>query len=97
MVSDSVLYDFADGVPVARDRFSVPEASLDAHVADCDDCQSFLAAMWSGELERDLVKPVMHFVELERFFVDVAKLGSGILAELVEALKRYGLGVGEDG
>lgn len=95
-VDDSVLFDFADGITVDLSRVSVPEAAIDAHVAACDECQAFLAQVWDGELETDLVEPVLRIVELERFLLDVAKLGSGILTELIEAAKRYGLGVRDD-
>jgi len=95
-VDDGVLYDFADGIVIDISRISVPENAIDAHVADCDECQAFLAEVWDGELETDLVEPVLRIVELERFLLDVAKLGSGILSELIEAAKRYGLGVKDD-
>ncbi len=95
-VNDAVLYDFADGVVVDLARIEVPESDIDAHVESCDDCQAFLAELWAGELETDLVEPVLRICELERFLIDVAKLGSGILAELVEAAKRYGLGARND-
>lgn len=93
LVDDGVLFDFADGVTIDLRRISVPEAAIDAHVASCDECQAFLAQVWDGELETDLVEPVLRVVELERFLLEVAKLGSGILTELIEAAKRYGLGV----
>jgi len=96
LVNDAVLYDFADGVPVATGRIAVPEADIDAHVATCDECQAFLAELWDGDLEADLVEPVLRVVELEQFLVDVARLSTGIVAELVEAAKRYGLGVEND-
>ena len=92
-VGDGVLYDFADGLMVDSSRVSVPEAVIDAHVANCDECQAFLAEVWDGELETDLVEPVMRVVELERFLIDLVRLGSGIVARFIEAAKRYGLGV----
>jgi hypothetical protein len=95
-VNDAVLYDFADGVTVDIARISVPETDIDAHVAGCDECQGFLAELWAGELETDLVEPVLRVVELERFLLDVARLGTGIVAELIEALRRYGLGARRD-
>jgi len=96
LVDDAVLYDFADGVPVAEARVVVPESDIDAHVATCDECQTFLAELWDGDLETDLVEPVLRTVELERFLLDVAKLSTGIVAELIEAAKRYGLGLEND-
>ena len=93
LVDDAVLYDFADGVAVADPGIVVREADIDAHVAGCDECQAFLAELWDGDLETDLVEPVLRVVELERFLLDVAKLGTGIVAELIEAAKRYGFGV----
>ena len=93
MVGDGVLYDFADGLVIDLTRISVPEADIDAHVATCDECQGFLAELWQGDLEADLVEPVMAVIELERFLLDLTKLGSGILAQVIEALKRYGLGM----
>ena len=96
LVSDAVLYDFADGVPVDTGRVTVPEIDIDAHVEGCDECQAFLAELWDGDLEHDLVEPVLKIVELEQFLVNVGKLGTGIVAELIEALKRYGLGAGNE-
>ena len=95
-VGDGVLYDFADGLAIDTKRVAIPESDIDAHVAGCDECQAFLAELWQGELETDLVEPVMAVIELERFLIDITKLGSGILAELLEAIKRYGLGFSED-
>jgi hypothetical protein len=95
-VGDGVLFDFADGLSIDVRRVTVPEPDIDAHVAGCDDCQAFLAELWHGELETDLVEPVLAVIELERFLIDVTKLGSGILAELLEAIKRYGLGASDD-
>lgn len=92
-VADGVLFDFADGLVVDSARVTVPEIEVDAHVAGCDGCQAFLAELWDGQLETDLVEPVLRIVELERFLIDLARLGSGIVARFIEAAKRYGLGV----
>jgi hypothetical protein len=92
-VADGVLYDFADGLTVDSGRVTVPEIDVDAHVANCDECQAYLAELWDGQLEIDLVEPVLRIVELERFLIDLTKLGSGIVARFIEAAKRYGLGV----
>jgi hypothetical protein len=95
-VADGVLYDFADGLMIDSGRVAVPEIDVDAHVANCDECQAYLAELWDGELATDLVEPVLRIVELERFLIDLTKLGAGIVGRFIEAAKRYGLGV-DDG
>lgn len=95
-VVDEVLFDFADGGDVGVVTAWEAEALVDDHVADCDECQAFLAEVWSGALELDLTEPVIRIIEMERLLIDIAKLGTGILAEFAQALLRYGGGVGED-
>ncbi len=66
--------------------------SIDEHVMTCDECQSFLAELWHGELQTDLSEPVMRVVGLEEFVIAVIKEGGGILARIGEALRVYGMG-----
>ena len=43
------------------------EFDLDEHVATCDQCQDFLAELWDGGLDHDLVEPVVGVVMRARF------------------------------
>ncbi len=47
--SDDLLFAFVDGI----------EPHLEEHVAECDECQDFLAELWVGELNTDLATPVV--------------------------------------
>lgn len=81
-ITDAQRFDFAEGA----------DNSIDEHVMTCDECQEFLAALWEGQLSRDLTDEVMTVVGLEEFVIAVLKEGGGILARLARALKTYGLG-----
>ena len=81
-ISDVQRFDFAEGT----------DHSIDEHVMTCDECQEFLAALWEGQLSRDLTDEVMTVVGIEEFVIAVLKEGGGILARLAEALKVYGIG-----
>ena len=86
-VLDEQLIAFAGGV----------EFDLDEHVATCDQCQDFLAELWDGGLDRDLVEPVVQMIRLELFLIEAAKLGSGIVADMLQALITYlDPGLGKD-
>jgi len=70
---------------------------LDEHVATCDQCQDFLAELWDGGLDHDLVEPVVQMIRLELFLMDAAKLGGGIVADMLQALITYlDPGLGKD-
>jgi len=88
-VQDDRLIDFADGVEFDLD--------FDEHVAGCDECQGFVAELWEGELDRDLVEPIVAIIRLELFLIEVAKLGGGIVADMLQAFARYlDPGLGKD-
>ena len=78
-VRDEELIAFAGGI----------EFDLDEHVATCDQCQDFLAELWDGGLDHDLVEPVVAAIRLELFLMDAAKLGSGIVADMMKAIVTY--------
>lgn len=87
-VRDEQLVAFAAGV----------DFDLDAHVVTCEQCQDFLAELWDGGLDHDLVEPVVAAIRLELFLLDAARLGSGIVADMLQALMRYlDPGLGKDG
>ncbi len=87
LVRDEQLVAFAGGV----------DFDLDEHVATCDQCQDFLAELWDGGLDHDLVEPVVSAIRLELFLLEAAKLGSGIVADMVQAFMRYlDPGLGKD-
>ena len=81
-ITDAQRFDFADG----------SDDSIDEHVMTCDECQEFLAALWEGQLSRDLTDEVMTVVGLEEFVIAVLKEGGGILARLARALRTYTMG-----
>ncbi len=81
-ITDIQRIDFAEGV----------DDSIDEHVMTCDECQAFLAELWTGQLQTDLSEPVMRVVGLEEFVIAVIKEGGGILARIGEALRVYGMG-----
>jgi hypothetical protein len=86
-IRDEELIAFAGGV----------EFDLDEHVATCDQCQDFLAELWDGGLDHDLVEPVVQMIRLELFLMDAAKLGGGIVADMLQALVTYlDPGLGKD-
>ena len=80
-VHDDRLIAFAGGVDF--------EIDFDEHVADCDECQAFLAELWEGGLDHDLVEPIVAIIRLELFLIEAAKLGSGVVADMFQALARY--------
>ena len=79
LIRDDQLVAFAAGY----------EFDLDEHVADCDECQAFLAELWDGELENDLVQPVVQYLRMELFLIDVARTGTGLAARMAKAMLRY--------
>ena len=78
--SDDLLFAFVDGL----------DESLDDHVADCDECQAFLAELWQGELTTDLTEPVMERIRLAEFIANVAKFGADVAAAMGRAVVEYG-------
>lgn len=86
-VRDDQLIAFAGG----------HEFDLDEHVAGCDQCQDFLAELWDGGLDHDLVEPVVQAIRLELFLMDAARLGGGIVADMLQAFVTYlDPGLGKD-
>jgi len=86
-VRDEELIAFAGG----------EEFDLDEHVDGCDQCQDFLAELWVGGLDHDLVEPVVQMIRLELFLMEAAKLGGGIVADMMQALITYlDPGLGKD-
>ena len=79
LVLDDQLVAFATGT----------EFDLDEHVSDCDECQAFLAELWDGELTNDLVAPVVEYLRLELFLIDLAKTGTGLAARMAKAALTY--------
>lgn len=84
--TDDLLFAFVDGL----------NEGLDDHVATCDECQSFLAELWQGELTEDLAEPVMARIRLAEFVADVAKFGFDIAAAMGRGIMTYGPGELED-
>ncbi len=82
---DDRLIAFAAGVEETLDL----DLNLDAHIETCDECQAFLAELWEGGLDHDLVEPIVAAIRLELFLIDAAKLGGGIVADMTRALLRY--------
>lgn len=85
-ITDVQRFDFAEGT----------DDSIDEHVMTCDECQEFLAALWEGQLSRDLTGEVMTIVGLEEFVIAVLREGGGILSRIAEALRVYGMGREDD-
>lgn len=83
--SDDLLFAFVDGL----------DESLDDHVADCDECQAFLAELWQGELTQDLSEPVMERIRLAEFVANVARFGADVAAAMGRAILEYSPGVDE--
>jgi hypothetical protein len=84
-VVDADLRLFADG-----------DATLDDHVAGCDECQAFLADLWSGSLDHDLSEPVIRLLQMEEFLRETGRLGFDLTARFGRAFGRYLLGSEED-
>jgi hypothetical protein len=71
------------------------DSTLDEHVAECDECQEFLAELWQGELTADLSKPVLDRIRLADFMAEVAKFDADIVAAMGRSILTYGPGVSE--
>ncbi len=78
--TDERLFAFVDGL----------DSGLDDHVAGCDECQQFLAELWSGELAGDLSEPVMRTIRFDEFLASAARLGIDIAVAMARALVEYG-------
>mgnify|MGYP000216976189 CR=1 FL=1 len=82
------------------DLFGVDYASTgcgNCHVETCDQCQDFLAELWDGGLDHDLVEPVVTMIRLELFLMEAAKLGGGMVADMLKAFVTYlDPGLGKD-
>lgn len=79
LIQDDQLRAFAAGV----------DFDLDEHVETCDECQAFLAELWDGDLEHDLVEPVVQYLRLELYLIDVVSEASGLAARMARAALRY--------
>jgi len=82
---DELLFAFVDGL----------DSTLDEHVAKCDECQSFLAELWQGELTTDLSKPVLDRIRLAEFVAEVAKFGAEVVAAMGRGILTYGPGASQ--
>lgn len=77
----------------SRIDFALGEAAdLDQHIETCDDCQEFLAAIWAGELEKDLSAPVLNALKLQQFFESLIGLGADLAEDYGRAALRYSAG-----
>lgn len=65
------------------------EFDLDEHVDTCDECQAFLAELWDGQLENDLVQPIVQYLRLELYLIDAIRTGGGLAARMARAALRY--------
>ena len=84
--TDERLFAFVDGI----------EPDLEAHVADCDECQEFLAELWIGELRTDLTTPVLRQIRFDEFLREVGQLTADVIGALGKALVEYGPGADLD-
>ncbi len=78
-IRDEQLLAFAEG----------ESFDLDEHVATCDECQEFLAALWDGGLDHDLSEPVVKAIRFELFMLDVARLLGDVIGDMGRAAKVY--------
>ena len=69
--------------------FAAGDTALDDHVPECDECQVFLADLWSGGLERDLSEPVVRLLLLEEFLHETGRLGFDMASRYGKAMARY--------
>ncbi|MDJ0664064.1 MAG: hypothetical protein QNJ75_05855 [Acidimicrobiia bacterium] len=84
--TDERLFAFVDGI----------EPDLETHVADCDECQEFLAELWIGELQTDLTKPVLRQIRFDEFLREIGQLAADVIGALGKALVEYGPGADLD-
>lgn len=77
---DDRLFAFVDGI----------EPDLEGHVATCDECQSFLAELWIGELQTDLTTPVLRQIRFDEFLREVGQLTADVVGAMGKALLEYG-------
>ncbi len=84
--SDELLFAFVDGA----------EPGLEEHVAQCDECQEFLAELWIGELKTDLRAPVLRQIRFDEFLREVGQLTIDIIGAMGRAILAYGPGADSD-
>jgi hypothetical protein len=82
---DERLFAFVDGL----------DTDLDAHVAECDHCQEFLAELWVGELRTDLSDSVLRRIRFDLFLRQLGHLTADVAAAMGRALVEYGPGYDE--
>ncbi len=78
-IVDRQLVAFAQGAP----------GDIDEHVATCEECQDFLAELWSGGLEHDLSEPVIKAIRLELWIMEIAKAAFDIAGRMGKAAQTY--------
>lgn len=78
-VMDRQLVEFAQGRAV----------DIDEHVATCEECQDFLAELWSGGLDHDLAEPVIKAIRLELWVMEIAKAAFDIAGRMGKAAQTY--------
>ncbi len=83
---DDRLFEFVDGI--------APD--LESHVATCDECQEFLAELWSGELQVDLSTPVLRQIRFDEFLREAGQLAPDVMGAMGKALVQYGPGADLD-
>ena len=84
---DLQLLAFA-GVEAEVDEAAI-DRTIDEHVATCDECQAFLAEVWSGGLDKDLAEPVVRYLRFEQFLMEVAKLAMDVAGGMGKAAGVY--------
>ena len=84
--TDERLFAFVDGI----------EPDMETHVAECDECQEFLAELWIGELRTDLTTPVLRQIRFDEFLREVGQLTADVIGALGKALVEYGPGADLD-
>ena len=94
-VRDDELRAFAAADPSQVGDSAAADAAIDEHVAGCDECQAFLAELWSGGLVTDLVDPVVRYLRFEEFLIEAAKLAVDVTAGMGKAVGVYLGGAGE--
>jgi hypothetical protein len=82
-ISDEQLFAFVDG----------REDELVDHVAECAECQDFLAEVWEGELRTNIVGPVVRQIRLELFLIDMAKTAGAVAGRMGRAVAAYTFGI----
>lgn len=66
--------------------------SLDEHLETCEECQAFLADMWTGTLTEDLSIPVIRQLRFDQFIREALTLGFDVVLGMGTAAGTYLLG-----